>query len=216
VGLTSVGKTSGRRKNAFQTHIIWFFSRCLPSYSIIILFYNNNNSKSNNINSNSNSSSNSNRNSNINSNNSNSNSNNSNTNTSNSNIVSNNKKYILLFAGNVLQKPHIIESMYCYYSPAMYFLLSTCYNTYDCHPDILSRWTFGRRMFCPAGRFVPPDVLSRRTFCLTDVLSDGRFVQRTLGRWTFFCRTFCPSGRFVVGRFVWALYTHHPLFTVHW
>jgi hypothetical protein len=44
------------------------------------------------------------------------------------------------------------------------------------------------RTFCPAGRFVP-----------TDVLSAGCFVRRTLGR-----RTFCPYGRFVTGRFVWA------------
>ncbi len=73
------------------------------------------------------------------------------------------------------------------------------------------------RTFCPAGRFVLPDVLSRRTFgrrtyCLSerfvspDVLSDGRFVRRTFGRRTFFrpdvlsLQTFCRR-TFCLGTF---------------
>jgi hypothetical protein len=60
-------------------------------------------------------------------------------------------------------------------------------------PDVRSPDVFSCRTFCPAGRFVLPDILS-----------DGRFVRRRLGRRTFFRRTFCPSGRFVAGRFVWA------------
>jgi hypothetical protein len=74
-----------------------------------------------------------------------------------------------------------------------------------------------------SGRFVPTDVLSRRTFCLygrfvpTDVLSlrmfcpYGRFVPWTLCLRLFclrtFClRMFCPYGHFVSGHFVWAPY----------
>jgi hypothetical protein len=56
---------------------------------------------------------------------------------------------------------------------------------------------FCLRTFCPAGRFVPTDVLSLRTFCLygcfvpTDVLSHGRYVSGCF-----------VSGRFVSGCFV--------------
>jgi hypothetical protein len=60
-------------------------------------------------------------------------------------------------------------------------------------PDVLSRRLFSHRTFCPSGCFVPPDVFSRKMFfpgCFVspDVFSHERFVTE----------------RFVAGRFVWA------------
>jgi hypothetical protein len=55
--------------------------------------------------------------------------------------------------------------------------------------DVLSR---SLRTFCPAGRFVPLDVLSQGRFVPLDLLSQGRFVPGRL-----------VSGRLVSGRFVY-------------
>jgi hypothetical protein len=60
------------------------------------------------------------------------------------------------------------------------------------------------------GRFVPPDILSRWTVGRQMFCSAGHFVRRTLGCRTFCRRKFCPSGRFVAGHFVWAPWYYKP------
>ncbi len=72
----------------------------------------------------------------------------------------------------------------------LFFNNSTFYN-----PDVLSRRTFGRRTFCPAGclsrqTFCPHGCFVRWTFCPTDVRSPDVFSPdvlslRTFCRWTF-------------------------------
>ncbi len=70
-------------------------------------------------------------------------------------------------------------------------------------PDVLSPRTFCPhgclvfRTYCPSGRFVLSDVLSLRTFCPTDNISLA-FMSPDV-----FSRKFCPSGHFGSERFVW-------------
>ncbi len=66
-------------------------------------------------------------------------------------------------------------------------------------PNILSRRTFGLRKFCPAGRFVIPDVFSFRTFCPSRRYVPRMLCLRLSCRRTLRLRTFCPSGRYVSG-----------------
>jgi hypothetical protein len=72
----------------------------------------------------------------------------------------------------------------CVYNISLFYLGSVKKNVIDNRPKRM----FCLQTFCPSGHFVPPDVLSLRTFCLR----------------TFCLRMFCPYGRFVSGRFVWA------------
>jgi hypothetical protein len=80
-----------------------------------------------------------------------------------------------------------------------------------CRKNILSLAVLSLRTFCPHGHFVPPAVLSRRTFCL-DVLSLQMFCP-----WTLCLRTLCLcTGRSSVQRrlaqvlYILALCTIYP------